>query len=104
MSGSNVIDLREVLEKKPPVAERSKCFASTRETMELLQAFSRIESAFLRGAIIKTAREPHPWLRQAGRRRAAPRARSRKRNLVFGNHAPPPDPYHDPMELDRIEV
>lgn len=57
MSGSNVIDLREVLEKKPPVGERSKCFASTRETMELLQAFSRIESAFLRGAIIKTARE-----------------------------------------------
>ena len=34
-----------------------KCFASTRETIELLQAFSRIESPFLRGAIIKTARE-----------------------------------------------
>jgi hypothetical protein len=31
--------------------------ASTRETIELLQAFSRIESAFLRGAIINTARE-----------------------------------------------
>lgn len=57
MSGSNVIDLRELFEKKPRVAERPKCFASTRETIELLQAFSRIESPFLRGAIIKTARE-----------------------------------------------
>jgi hypothetical protein len=56
VSGSNVIDLREVFEKKPPL-ERPQCFASTRETMELLQAFSRIESAFLRGAIIKTTRE-----------------------------------------------
>ena len=57
MSGSNVIDLRDVFEKKPPVGERPKCFASTRETMELLQAFSRIESPFLRGAIITTTRE-----------------------------------------------
>jgi hypothetical protein len=57
VSGSNVIDLRDVFEKKPPLGERPKCFASTRETMELLQAFSRIESPFLRGAIIKTARE-----------------------------------------------
>ena len=57
MSNSNVIDLRKVFEKKPPLGEPRKCFASTRETMELLQAFSRIESAFLRGAIINTARE-----------------------------------------------
>ena len=57
MSNSNVIDLRKVFEKKPPLGEPRKCFASTRETIALLQAFSRIESAFLRGAIIKTARE-----------------------------------------------
>ena len=57
MSNSNVIDLRKVFEKKPPFGEPRKCFASTRETIELLQAFSRIESAFLRGAIINTARE-----------------------------------------------
>ena len=57
MSNSNVIDLRKVFEKKPPLGEPRKCFASTRETIELLQAFSRIESAFLRGAIINTARE-----------------------------------------------
>ena len=57
MSNSNVIDLRKVFEKKPPLGELRKCFASTRETIELLQAFSRIESAFLRGAIINTARE-----------------------------------------------
>ena len=56
MSKSNVIDLRKVFEKKP-ASDRPKCFASTRETLELLQAFSRIESPFLRGAIIKTARE-----------------------------------------------
>jgi hypothetical protein len=53
VSHSNVIDLRKVFEKKAP----RKCFASTREAIELLQAFSRIESPFLRGAIIKTARE-----------------------------------------------
>ena len=57
MSNSNVIDLRKVFEKKPLLGEPRKCFASTRETIELLQAFSRIESPFLRGAIIKTARE-----------------------------------------------
>ncbi len=57
MSTTNVIDLRDLFDKKPPVGDRPKCFASTRETIELLQAFSRIESAFLRGAIIKTARE-----------------------------------------------
>jgi hypothetical protein len=57
VSGSNVIDLRDVFEKRPPAGERTRCFASTRETMELLQAFSRVESPFLRGAIIKTARE-----------------------------------------------
>ena len=57
MSNSNVIDLRKVFEKKPRLGEPRKCFASTRETIELLQAFSRIESAFLRGAIINTARE-----------------------------------------------
>ncbi len=46
-----------MFEKKPPLGEPRKCFASTRETIELLQAFSRLESAFLRGAIINTARE-----------------------------------------------
>jgi hypothetical protein len=49
VSNSNVIDLRKVFEKKPPLGEPRKCFASTRETIELLQAFSRIESPFLRG-------------------------------------------------------
>ena len=57
MSNSNVIDLRKVFENKPPPGEPRKCFASTRETIELLQAFSRSESPFLRSAIIKTARE-----------------------------------------------
>ena len=67
MSTSNVVDLREVFEKKAPAAsERQKCFASTRETIELLQAFSRIESPFLRGAIIKTAREAAATFAPAG--------------------------------------
>ena len=57
MSNSNVIDLRKVFEKKLPIGEPRKCFASTRETIELLKAFSRVESAFLRSAIIKTTRE-----------------------------------------------
>jgi hypothetical protein len=57
VSTSNVIDLRDLFEKKPQADDRPKCFASTRETIELLQAFSRIESPFLRGALIKTARE-----------------------------------------------
>ena len=43
MSNSNVIDLRKVFEKKPPPGEPRKCFASTRETLELLREFSRIE-------------------------------------------------------------
>ncbi len=65
MSTSNVIDLRDVFEKKP-ASDRPKCFASTRETLELLQAFSRIESPFLRGAIIKTAREAASTFAPAG--------------------------------------
>jgi hypothetical protein len=66
VSSSNVIDLRDVFEKKLPVGERPKCFATTRETIELLQAFSRIESPFLRSAIIKTAREAASMLVPAG--------------------------------------
>ena len=74
MSNSNVIDLRKVFEKKPPLAEPRKCFATTRETVELLQAFSRIESAFLRGAIIKTAREAASIITRPSRRRTQLRA------------------------------
>lgn len=66
MSTSNVIDLRDVFEKKPPAGDRPKCFASTRETIELLQAFSRIESPFLRSAIIKTTREAASTFAPAG--------------------------------------
>jgi hypothetical protein len=57
MSNSNVIYLRKWFEKTPPLSEQRNCFASTRETLELLKAFSRIESAFLRGTIISAARE-----------------------------------------------
>ncbi len=52
MSDSNVIEVREWFERKPP-----KHFASTRETMELLKAFVRIQSPLLRSALITAAQE-----------------------------------------------
>jgi hypothetical protein len=44
-------------EKTPPLDELRNCFASTRETLELLNAFSRIENPIIRSTIIRTARE-----------------------------------------------
>ena len=52
MSDSNVIEVRKWFERKPP-----KQFASTQETIEMLRAFTRIESPLLRSALIRTARE-----------------------------------------------
>jgi len=71
MSNSNVIYLRKWFEKTPPLSEQRNCFASTRETLELLKAFSRIESAFLRGTIVRHGR---PLLQgaQASRQRIRP--------------------------------
>ena len=62
MPSSNVIYLRKWHEKASPVSESSNYFeprnsyASTRETLELLQAFSQIENARVRGTIISLAR------------------------------------------------
>ena len=52
MSDSNVIEVRKWFERRPP-----KHFASTRETMELLKAFVRIQSPSLRSALITAAQE-----------------------------------------------
>ena len=54
---SNVIYLRQRFEKMPVLSKSHICFASTRETLELQAAFSRIESPFLRRMIINIARE-----------------------------------------------
>jgi hypothetical protein len=53
---SNVIDLREWRSKPTSVPHR-RCFASTRETLQLLQAFCAIESTLVRGEIIRTAQD-----------------------------------------------
>jgi len=58
VSNSNVIDLRKWrCETAASQRGRSKCFTSTREIQELLQAFTRIESSAFRAAIIRAARE-----------------------------------------------
>ena len=51
---SNVIDLREWRNKTLGEPHR-RCFASTRETLQLLQAFCEIRSPLVRGEIIRTA-------------------------------------------------
>ena len=58
MSNSNVVYLPKWFEREQPRPELPRyCFASTRETLELLAAFSRIESPVYRRMIIETARE-----------------------------------------------
>ena len=58
MSNSNVVYLwNRFVSEKPHLEERRTCFASTRETLELRAAFSRIESPVYRRMIIETARE-----------------------------------------------
>jgi hypothetical protein len=58
MSNSNVVNLYEWFETKKPGREaRRNGFASTRETFELLTAFSQIESPTFRTMIIEMARE-----------------------------------------------
>jgi len=58
VSNSNVIDLRKWRDETAASQRAySKCFASTREIQELLQAFTRIESPLFRTAIIRTARK-----------------------------------------------
>jgi len=53
---SDVIDLQE--RRKEPISEpRKRCFASTREVLQLLQAFSEIQSTLVRGEIIRTAQD-----------------------------------------------
>jgi hypothetical protein len=57
MSDANIIYLRKWFEKTPPLGELRNCFASTRETLELLNAFLRIDNRIIRSTIIRTARE-----------------------------------------------
>ena len=58
MSNSNVVYLwNRFVSEKPHLEGRRTCFASTRETLELRAAFSRIESPVYRRMIIETARE-----------------------------------------------
>jgi len=64
MSNPNLVDLRD-WRKKPPLEPRKTCFASTRETLALLQAFIAIENPFVRGEIIRAAQnaasqQPNP--------------------------------------------
>ena len=56
MSNSNVVYLPKWFESEEPPAEARRCFASTRETFELLAAFSQIENSLIRKMIIETAR------------------------------------------------
>ena len=63
MSNSNVIYLREWRDKLLDEPRR-RCFASTREIRQLLQAFCAIESALVRAEIDKD---------RAGRRRVGQR-------------------------------
>jgi hypothetical protein len=58
VSNSNVVYLPKWFEREQPRPEPPRyCFASTRETSELLAAFSQIESPVYRRMIIETARE-----------------------------------------------
>jgi hypothetical protein len=54
MPNPNLVDLRD-WRKRPPFEPRKTCFASTRETLALLQAFTAIESPLVRGEIIRAA-------------------------------------------------
>jgi hypothetical protein len=56
MPNSNVVYLPTWFESEEPPAEARRCFASTRETFELLAAFSQIESPVIRKMIIEMAR------------------------------------------------
>lgn len=57
MSNSNIVYLPTWFEREEPRPEaRRCCCASTRETFELLAAFSQIESPVFRGMIIEMAR------------------------------------------------
>ena len=57
MSNSNIVYLPTWFEKEEPHPEtRRYCFTSTRETFELLAAFSQIESPVFRRMIIEMAR------------------------------------------------
>ena len=56
MSNSNVIYHREWRDK-PLDEPRRRCFASTREIRQLLQAFCAIESALVRAEIIRTVQD-----------------------------------------------
>ena len=56
MSNSNVVYLPKRLESEEPPPEARRCFASTRETFELLVAFSQIESPVVRKMIIEMTR------------------------------------------------
>ena len=58
MPNSNVIDLRKWCDETA-ASERphSKCFATTREIRQLLQAFTGIESSVFRAAIIRATRQ-----------------------------------------------
>jgi hypothetical protein len=64
MSNPNLVDLRD-WRKKPPFERRKTCFASTRETLALLQAFASIDNPFVRGEIIRAtqnaaSQQPNP--------------------------------------------
>ena len=56
MSNSNVVYLPTWFESEEPPPEARRCHASTRETFELLAAFSQIENPVVRKMIIETAR------------------------------------------------
>jgi hypothetical protein len=56
MSNLNVVYPRTWFESEEPHPEARRCFASTRQTFELLAAFSQIESPVVRKMIIEMAR------------------------------------------------
>jgi hypothetical protein len=57
VSNSNVVYLQTWFEsQEPPPEARRHCFANTRETFELLAAFSQIESPVVRKMIIEMTR------------------------------------------------
>jgi hypothetical protein len=56
MSNSNVVYLPTWFESQEPPPETRYCFATTRETFELLAAFSQIESPVVRKMIIEMTR------------------------------------------------
>jgi len=54
---NNVIDLHEWFEGQPPSGNRRNGFATSRECIELLRAFTQIASPAFRFAVIRTASE-----------------------------------------------